>query len=356
MAKKDSKKNTIATPKFGDAAYKLMIGHLLAHGFKKTNEDEEEISYKGWINDPDTCEMFLRLNNPENRVIKKAGVERIVDSIKHDGWKYTGQCITVGTNGMLGDGQYRIAAIQICGFDKGEKYRVKFTFLKDNEIVKNLYTYAGQQTTLGAEDVLRRYGFTDKAHRPMASVLIQLHRGVIGTTPKKRSTFTLAYAKDYSRALLALAPLTHKRSANITSAMCTIAAVVGRAFKREDEAYQWLERVANYAFMLDSQNKVSNEDVVNLKSDLPERVVAYWLAAGGVSRVENGKRISANGIWSNQNSVAVVGNALIRHFRKQGFTEKQLANVQQHNGWREIIDLVNIEAKKNKVTLFNVKD
>ena len=64
---------------------------------------------------PDMAAYILKYHNNDNRKLIKSQVNKIVASIRKDGWIFDGQPITFNVEGNLTEGQHRLHAIVITG-------------------------------------------------------------------------------------------------------------------------------------------------------------------------------------------------------------------------------------------------
>lgn len=104
MVNKKTTKDTTKPVRFSEDLFKIQIGKLVENGFKVVQSDAYEMTFVGEISNVEICDMLLACNNPDNRRISVRNRSKIVDSLKHGEWVYTGQPIILGVNGMLGDG------------------------------------------------------------------------------------------------------------------------------------------------------------------------------------------------------------------------------------------------------------
>lgn len=214
---------------------------------------------------------------------------------------------------MLGDGQTRLSAIRAIlanTADKNVSFRVKITYLRDCGIVGGLYKIMGQQKAITNCDILRKEGFESAAVSTITNVMISWASGKLGNTINYRSQLVVDFANDYRDGLLRTSKQVYRQYVNITSSMCAAVLIIGRAFRREEDAYQFLERCADLSYVLDPRAKMNNSSVADLEDGLPEKSIAYWLANGGVSIIKDGRKISSNGTFAVQEAVAVMGRGL----------------------------------------------
>lgn len=88
--KKPTKANNAKPICFSEDLFKIQIGKLKENGFVVTQSDTYEITLVGEIANVEICDMLLACNNPNNRRISVSNRSKIVDSIEHGEWAYTG--------------------------------------------------------------------------------------------------------------------------------------------------------------------------------------------------------------------------------------------------------------------------
>jgi len=340
---------------FSEEVFKTELAKLNEKGFKIVQNDEYELTLVGDLTDTEVCDMFLSFNNPHNRAINQGSLNIIVDSLMHGEWAYTAQPTILGMNGMLGDGQTRLSAIRKVIAERGGSFRMKFTFLKDNEVVGMLYKLMGQQKAVNAHDILKQEGFGDTAMPCQVNTLIGWSRGKIGGKADYRRQLLIDFAKDYREGLFRTCGSVHKQYVNITAPMTTAAMVIGRAFRREEDAYFFLDRVANLSMVLNVRARMKNDEVLDLEDGIPEKTISFWLADGGVSLLKDGKKVSSNGTFASQNAVAVFGRGLIHYLKHEKMNENEIPRLLDTNGWRDVLEETRRQAAVNCVTLFNAK-
>jgi len=293
---------------------------LKGKGWKQTFGDEDEDSYKGFLSRP-FCVSALA-NNKGNRDVNELKLNRIVDSINHDEWRYTSQPVIFSADGTLVDGQYRMMAYLKAGCPSGLK--VKVSVLKDKHTVNNLYAIMGQQTTIQARDILSKVGFEDGAYATVANVILQFLLGSVGTNINKRSSLWPLIVNEYKAGMTQLVPLIRK-NVSVSSPMVAATLLIGRAYGEEKRAIDWLTECAKYAYEIIPANQANTGAVNRLEKGSPVRTIAYWLADGGVSvKDAAGKKISSNGTYATRNGFSVIAHALLAEFSGKKFTKKQI--------------------------------
>lgn len=355
MVNKKTTKDTTKPVRFSEDLFKIQIGKLVENGFKVVQSDAYEMTFVGEISNVEICDMLLACNNPDNRRISVRNRSKIVDSLKHGEWVYTGQPIILGVNGMLGDGQTRLSAIRNVlanSKDTNVSFRVKITYLRDCGIVNGLYKIMGQQKAVTNGDILRKEGFESSAVSTITNVMISWASGKLGNAINYRSQLVVDFANDYREGLLRTSKQVYRQYVNITSSMCAAVLIIGRAFRREEDAYQFLERCADLSYVLDPRAKANNSSVADLEDGLPEKSIAYWLANGGVSIIKDGRKISSNGLFAVQEAVSVMGRGLICHLLGRSYTDRDIRKSHTNRGWNDVLRDTKRMADINGVRLF----
>lgn len=62
-----------------------------------------------WTITPDTAEMLLKVND-RNRSLRNANIKKMMNAMRQNTWRLTGDSIKLGTDGQLKDGQNRLHA------------------------------------------------------------------------------------------------------------------------------------------------------------------------------------------------------------------------------------------------------
>jgi len=304
----------------------------------KIHEDEKEDIYFGFL----TREFCLAaLKSADGlRVLNRVMLGRMEDSIKHNEWLCS-MPIVFSKYGKIRDGQHRLIAYRKSGCPAGKKVIV--SVIKDYSLLHDYYAITGQQTSIQVQDILLGKG-NDPTLASVAGNLLQFRFAEIGSMVNKRSSLLVKVVRENEKLLKTLTPLVH-RGTSITSSMIAAAILVGRAYKKEDEAMKWLCDCSQAAFELIPENHKVN--TVKMWKDTPLRTIAFWLAEGGASVIHGGKKASVNGTFVVKNGFSVIGNALIAALNGEKFTRTDIDTCLEKDA------VAKLDAKIRKVALSN---